>query len=340
MFSREIIYLVLSYALSLILIYIGLAIIFSRKSETDLKYKYYQDKLTDYQDQIKFLTKEQAELENKFNGIILLYETTREISKTLEEEKVLNFLEVKLRQFIDFDECRLIDEQEKEKLTGEIYYHLPLVIEGRVVSYLAIKNLNLKNLAIDNLFIIANQFALVLKRIKLYHRLQELAITDDLTHTFSRRYLMERFREEYNRALKYKNKLSFLMLDIDHFKECNDKFGHLVGDIVLANIADEIKKNIRQVDLVGRFGGEEFAIILPEADKAGAQYSAERIRVATGNRVIKAYDETVQVSVSIGVSTFPDDASKPQELIDRADWSLYRAKQTGRNRVCVYGAYT
>ncbi|MEW6009132.1 MAG: GGDEF domain-containing protein [Candidatus Omnitrophota bacterium] len=340
MLSREIIYLSLSYSLTLILLYIGLSIIFSKKSETELKYKYYVDKLTDYQNQVRLRVKEQAQLENKFNGIVLLYETTREISKTLEEEKVLNFLEIKLRQFIDFDECRLIEKEEKDKLTGEIYYHLPLVIEGRVVSYLAIKNLNIKDLAIDNLFIIANQVALVLKRIKLYHRLQELAITDDLTHTFSRRYLMERFKEEYSRSVKYKHKLSFLMLDIDHFKECNDKFGHLVGDIVLANVADEIRKNIRQVDLVGRFGGEEFAIILPEADKAGAQYSAERIRVAAGNRTIKAYDETVRVSVSIGVATFPDDASKPQELIDRVDWSLYRAKQTGRNRVCVYGAYT
>ncbi len=340
MFSREIIYLTLSYCLTSILLYIGLQVLFSKKIETKLKYKYYQEKLIDYQSQIKFFTKEQAQIENQFNGIVLLYETTREISKTLEEEKVLSFLEVKLRQFIDFDECRLIDAKEKDKLEGEMYYLLPLAIEGRVVSYLAIKNLNIKDLALDNLFIIANQFALVLKRIKLYHRLQELAITDDLTHTFSRRYLMERFQEEYNRSLRFKHKLSFLMLDIDHFKQCNDKFGHLVGDIVLANIADEIKKNIRQVDLVGRFGGEEFAIILPEADKAGAQYTAERIRVAASNRTIKAYDETVQVSVSIGVSTFPDDASKPQELIDRADWSLYRAKQTGRNRVCVYGAYT
>ena len=150
---------------------------------------------------------------------------------------------------------------------------------------------------------------------------------------------MERFMEEYTRSQKFNHKLSFLMLDIDHFKECNDKFGHLVGDIVLMNVADEIKNNIRQVDLAGRFGGEEFAVILPETDKIGAELSAERLRSAIKNRVIKAYDETINATVSIGVATFPDDASRPEELIDRSDWSMYRAKQTGRNRVCTYGVY-
>jgi len=112
-----------------------------------------------------------------------------------------------------------------------------------------------------------------------------------------------------------------------------------VGDIVLASVADEIKKNTRQVDLVGRFGGEEFAVILPEADKEGARNTAERIRVAVGNREINAYDETIKVTISAGVATYPDDAQKIEELIDRSDWSLYRAKQSGRNRVCVYGLY-
>lgn len=339
MFSRELIYSVLSYSLTLILLYIGLQFMRQQTLKIKTKYKYYTEKKQDCQKRLKILRARQEELSTKLTGIELLYETTRDVSKTLEEAEALTLLKITLKQFIDFDDCFLISEEEKGKWDEQFYYQLPLVIEGKIISYLAIKNLNIKDLAMEHLYVIANQFALVLKKIRLYRKLQELAITDGLTQTFSRRHLTERFKEEYRRCSKFKHKLSFLMLDIDYFKKCNDKFGHLVGDIVLSNVADEIKKNIRQVDFVGRFGGEEFAIVLPETDKAGAEFTAKRIRKAIKDRSIKAYDETVNVTVSLGVSTFPDDASKLEELMDRADWSLYRAKQTGRDRVSVYGIY-
>jgi len=303
------------------------------------RHKFYKEKHADYKRQLKTLSQDLEKLNAQVTGITLLYETTRDVSQTLEEDEALTLLKIKLKQFIDFDDCFLVKAKKEEKPDESIYYHLPLLVEGKITSYLAIKNLNIKDLSIEHLHIVAGQFALVLKRIGLYRRLQELAITDGLTQTLSRRYLMERFMEEYRRCLKFSLKLSFLMLDVDNFKKCNDKFGHLVGDIVLVNIADEIKKNIRQVDFVGRFGGEEFAIILPETDKEGAKFSAERIRSAIEAITIKAYDEAIRVTVSLGVATFPEDGRVAEELIDRSDWSLYRAKQTGRNRVCVYGIF-
>jgi diguanylate cyclase (GGDEF)-like protein len=339
MLPREIIYLSLSYSITAILIYIGLLSILVKSAKIELKDKFYNEKIAEYKQQKKSLTLEQEKLNIQVTGISLLYETTRDISKTLDEAEALTLLKIKLKQFVEFDDCFLLNSEERDKFEEVIFYHLPLVIEGKVFAYLAIKNLNIKGLTLDHLYIIVNQFALILKKIRLYNQLQELAITDGLTHVFSRRYLMERFTEEYNRSLKFDHKLSFLMLDIDHFKDCNDKFGHLVGDIVLANVADEIKKNIRQVDFVGRFGGEEFAVVLPETDKPGAELSAERIRVAIKNRMIKAYDEEISVTMSIGIATYPDDTDKPDKIIDRADWSLYRAKQTGRDRVCTYGVY-
>lgn len=339
MLFREIIYFIASYILTGVLIYIGIQYILARNFKANAQLTYCKESLEETKNQLTALTGEQEELNAHVSGITLIYETTRDVSRTLDEAEALSLLKIKLKQFIDFDDCFLVKESEKDSFAQDIYYSLPLVIEGKVFSYLAIKNLNLKNLTIDNLYIIANQFALILKKIRLYCQLQELAITDGLTHTFSRRYFMERFMEEYGRSQKFKHKLSFLMLDIDHFKECNDKFGHLVGDIVLMNVAEEIKNNIRQVDLVGRFGGEEFALILPETDKIGAELSAERLRSAIKAKIIKAYDETINVSVSIGIATFPEDASRPDELIDRSDWSMYRAKQTGRNKVCAYGVY-
>lgn len=339
MLYRELIYLVLSYSLTIILTYIGLNILRSKVAQNESNCKYYQDALDRDQLKVKELDTKLRGLNSQVSGIEVLYETTKDVSRTLEEVDALTFLKIELKRLIDFDDCFLISQEEKNKFDQQEYYQLPLMIESKVFSYLAIKNLNIKDLTMDNLYIIANQFALVLKKIRLYHKLQELAITDDLTHTFSRRYLMERFQEEYGRATKFKHKLSLLMLDIDHFKDCNDKLGHLVGDIVLATVADEVKKNTRQVDLVGRFGGEEFAVILPEADKEGARNTAERIRLAVENRKISAYDESIEVTVSVGVATYPDDAQKAEELFDRSDWSLYRAKQSGRNRVCVYGLY-
>ena len=127
------------------------------------------------------------------------------------------------------------------------------------------------------------------------------------------------------------------MVDIDHFKTFNDRYGHLVGDAILRSISDRIKENIRQVDLIGRYGGEEFSVILTETDKEGALLAAERIRRAVEANDINIYDESLKISVSIGIAVFPGDAVRPETLIEKADRALYQAKQTGRNKVCVCG---
>ena len=129
------------------------------------------------------------------------------------------------------------------------------------------------------------------------------------------------------------------MIDIDDFKNYNDKFGHLVGDAIIKTIASEIKSNIREIDLLGRFGGEEFLCIFPETTKEGANFAAERIRKAIEAKEIQAYDEVLKATVSVGASTFPSDALNPTELIDKADWALYRAKKMGKNRVCSFAIF-
>ena len=124
------------------------------------------------------------------------------------------------------------------------------------------------------------------------------------------------------------------MVDIDHFKDYNDRYGHLVGDAILREVSKTIKDNTRQIDLTGRYGGEEFSIILTETDKEQARFAAQRIREAVESKPIRVYDEDLKVTISIGISTYPLDAKNMQALIDKADSALYKAKQTGRNKVC------
>lgn len=174
---------------------------------------------------------------------------------------------------------------------------------------------------------------LCLERVRLYNKLQQLSIYDSVTKIYNRRHFMQRFQEEFERARKFKHSLAFLMIDIDYFKKVNDSYGHLVGDVILKEVARLIKKNIRGIDLAARFGGEEFSVILPETDKAGAIMLAERINQHICRQPLVAFDEKILTEVSIGVSSYPENAINPDILLEVADKALYKAKISGRNRV-------
>ena len=148
------------------------------------------------------------------------------------------------------------------------------------------------------------QLALEAKKVSLYERVQTLAITDGLTNIYVRRHFLERLNEEVARSRRHHLKLSVLMIDIDHFKQCNDTYGHLVGDIILRDIVRIMKEQVRQIDLVGRYGGEEFVIALPDTNKASAGGIAERLRQSIEKHEFKAYDETITTTVSIGLATY------------------------------------
>ncbi|MDD5060318.1 MAG: diguanylate cyclase [Candidatus Omnitrophica bacterium] len=157
--------------------------------------------------------------------------------------------------------------------------------------------------------------------------LVDLAIKDGLTGLFNRRYFNELINIEIKRLSRSPASLSLLMLDIDNFKNYNDTKGHQAGDELLKGAAKILKSSVRSVDMVCRYGGEEFIIILPQTDKSAAQIIAERVRVQIG-----LYLPT---TVSIGVSTFPDDSRETEQLIKKADNALYQAKQTGKNKWCA-----
>jgi len=271
------------------------------------------------------------DLENSVQETIALYDITKDICKTLEEKEMFAILQDRMSKYIKVDSCKFVKSEEDLKN----YCHdtaLELNIDKIRIGYLAAKNVLEEDKEKFN--ILAQQFLVGMKRSLLYQKVQELAITDGLTQLFSRRYFMERFEEELRRSKKFKLMLSFLMIDIDRFKEYNDRYGHLVGDAILREVSRTIKDNIRQVDFMGRYGGEELSVVLTDTGKEQACFAAERIRAAVESELIHVYDENLRATVSIGISSFSADAVEAKKLIERADKALYQAKEEGRNRVC------
>ncbi|MDQ2101618.1 sensor domain-containing diguanylate cyclase [Azospirillum isscasi] len=164
-------------------------------------------------------------------------------------------------------------------------------------------------------------------------RLRQLSITDSLTGTSNRRHFVEAAEQELARVRRYGRPASLLMLDIDHFKSINDTHGHAVGDEALRAFTAACRGLLRENDLLGRTGGEEFAILLPETDVAGARMVAERIRRRTAELAVPAGAETVRFTVSIGVACCAAGTRGVDAMLSSADEALYRAKAAGRNRV-------
>ncbi len=167
-------------------------------------------------------------------------------------------------------------------------------------------------------------------------RLREWAIRDGLTGLFNHRHFQELLRMEFARAARYGQSLACLMVDLDHFKQINDTYGHPFGDEVLKQVATVLLAEARKVDVVARYGGEEFVLLLPNTDTPGAQRVAERICERVGATPMSDAVNTVAITLSVGVATTVDPRADTEgALVKLADGALYRAKRSGRNRVCL-----
>ena len=167
-----------------------------------------------------------------------------------------------------------------------------------------------------------------------YHEeIYRLTTVDGLTQIFNKRYFMETLEREAGRAQRYRRDLSLILFDIDHFKKINDTNGHLAGDSVLKQLASAVKVKIRREDTLARFGGEEFAILLPEVDRDKAVFTAEKIRKLVERTSFHFEDTKIPVTISLGVEMLTADDGDSAELIKHADERLYEAKNQGRNQV-------
>jgi diguanylate cyclase (GGDEF)-like protein/PAS domain S-box-containing protein len=190
---------------------------------------------------------------------------------------------------------------------------------------------------IERISFAANLAGIAIENRYAYEELERRAYFDYLTGLANRRYFLEQAESELARTLRYGGELSVIMFDVDHFKLVNDTHGHKIGDIVLKKIADICRTSLRDVDIIGRIGGEEFAILLPETASQQAVEAAERLRVALGNGRVQVHDSlAINFTASFGVTTVKDKEISMDTLLNQADQALYQAKDGGRNQVCVY----
>ena len=170
-------------------------------------------------------------------------------------------------------------------------------------------------------------------------QMEALAMHDGLTGLLNRRAIEEYAEAEFNMADRKKQAMSVILLDIDHFKNVNDRFGHKFGDVVLRQVAQTLKEDLRNYDRVGRWGGEEFLLILPGTELKDAVTVAERLRSKTAAvQTSLENGETFSIHISLGTACTTGQFQSLAKLIDAADQALYQAKQSGRNRVCVFEA--
>lgn len=219
------------------------------------------------------------------------------------------------------------------------YLGAPILSKGKALGFLNLDSSTPGYFTVDHaetLQIFANQVGTAIENARLYTEIQSLAVTDELTGVYNRRGFFELGQREVERARRFDRPLSALMLDIDHFKLFNDQYGYSTGDQVLVTVAQRCRDVIRDVDLLGRFGGEEFMLLLAEDTRATASQVAERLRQAIANQPFITSRGEITVTISLGVAQMSAESEDVHQLIDQAGSALQTAKTNGRNRVCVY----
>jgi diguanylate cyclase (GGDEF)-like protein len=323
-------------------------------------------------------------LEVQVSSLMNLFEIARDFSECMDFKTLAEFLLKKLRSELAFEkmqiflmpraipgkepalikifsmlqegvheEERALTDPEREDFNAMVSakamirrddrWYFPIIEGDEISSVFAVHGIKEEDLA--RVEVLSAYLVLLIRKIKLYETVRELAIVDELTQVFVRHHFLERLEEELRRSIRFKLPLTVLMLDIDHFKRYNDDFGHLVGDATLKEVSDLLKRSLRRVDLVGRYGGEEFIVAMPETRVANAAEVAERIRSSIARHDFQVYNVRTKVTVSQGITVFDGETATSTEAVDvkaiaselirKADEAMYRAKEEGRNRICL-----
>jgi diguanylate cyclase (GGDEF)-like protein len=225
----------------------------------------------------------------------------------------------------------------KNKMASDIYHFLSLEGQDLPLGFIEVDNI-LSQMKFDDeqisfLQIITSQLSMSLNNIFLLEKFKEISITDPLTHVYNYRYLLEYLNKEISRSQRFHYKFSVLLIDVDDFKRINDDFGHLKGDEALITLVNYLKSISRTIDVLSRYGGDEFIIVAPNTDREKAIEYAKRILQSMPEIQSQDKTKTKQIQISIGISTYPDDSQDITTLIKLADNKLYIAKKDGKNQV-------
>lgn len=219
------------------------------------------------------------------------------------------------------------------------YAGAPIIVKGRLVGFINLMGLRagfFNSEHASRLRAFADQVAVAIENARLYAEVERLATLDEVTGIFNRRRLFELGQREFDLSRRYSSPLSAILIDLDLFKKINDTYGHHAGDHVLAGIAATIASCVRGIDVFGRYGGEEFVLLLPQSNLDAALEVSERLRMRIEAQRFETKRGVIQVTISLGIACLTDEIPSLATLIDRADQAMYAAKRAGRNRVEVY----
>jgi diguanylate cyclase (GGDEF)-like protein/PAS domain S-box-containing protein len=235
------------------------------------------------------------------------------------------------------------DDPRFERWGDATYIHgwigLPLRVRYENIGYLIIDSQQVgayRQTDADLAQAFADEVAIAIENARLFQQVQQLAITDPLTGLYNRRYFTEAANREFDRAQRYHDPLSIIMIDLDRFKQVNDTYGHLAGDRALISVANRCQQSLRDVDILARLGGEEFIVLLPQTTLEGAYLVAERLHDHIMTQAVDAGSQKIFVSASMGIATLSENCLDLQTLIDRADRALYVTKNAGRGAISVW----
>ncbi|MDX6532073.1 MAG: hypothetical protein QOH41_4363 [Blastocatellia bacterium] len=260
---------------------------------------------------------------------------------TSKQEKIVADLSLYGARFIEHPETIIQDADDETDAADRQLSTVvvPLIFHERLIGVLQVIASDRKRIWGENeillLLTVANQVAVAVNHASLFAQIQQQALTDALTGCYNRRSFEMQLDREMKVSKRQHQPLSLIMLDLDRFKQLNDSVGHDAGDAALRKLADCFKQELRGVDSAARFGGDEFAVILPQAYMEGALIVAERLRASIAEIQIPGFGN---LSASIGIATFPSHGTSRTDLVNAADAALYQAKRAGRNRVCMFAA--